>query len=1225
MRLPRLAISIVACVVACSNANEPEHDVRSPDIEPKLIRHEASIPGQYIVVLGSQASRRSAARVAIGSWIVDRGTRLATYEHAITGFAARLSEDEAIALSTHPDVAYVEEDIEVLPSVQTPATWGLDRIDQRLRPLDNAYDAVATGLGVNAYIIDSGIRRTHAEFAGRAVHGTSFVVDGNGSVDCNGHGTHVAATIGGTTYGVAKGVRLHAVRVFGCTGGAASSTIISAIDWVTANHIKPAVANMSLGGGISRATDDAVAASIRAGVTYGIAAGNGDILGNGKDACTVSPARVPEALTVGATKSDDQRSRFSNHGPCVDLFAPGEAITSAWIDSDTATKTISGTSMATPHIVGVAALYLERHPEALPAEVATMITLHATPNVVGDARTGSPNLLAHMAFLNSADGAAPSLALEPITSPSTGTIALAASASDDESGIRRVELVIDGRVVAVDDAAPYGATWNTGAEANGAHTIQARAYDLAGNLATTAAQTIVTSNAGMASIGPTAAPTCPTVGAVCSSGRLLEGRAGAGPELAAPNTIGHSCADGTAGSYKKDESIEQLSVRRIDGSNLAPGKTVRIEARVWAYSTASSDQLDLYLANDASALVWTPLATLTPTSAGANTLTASTVLPQGGAYQVLRARLRFGGTAAPCGDGVYDDHDDLVFAVDTTPDTTPPTTTVTSPAAGATLKATVTVYATATDDYEVARVELYANDTLIGTDASSPFSFSWNTRAAPNGTTQLTTRAYDHAGNVGISTAKTVIVDNDLIAPTVAITSPSDGATVTETVTFTADAADHVGVTKVIFYRGSTVIGSDTTAPYSIAWSSRTVVNASYTFTARAYDAAGNTGDATPITLVVGNPNRPPVTAVTSPAANAVLKNTVSLIASATDDPPGVARVEFHVGGVLVATDTAAPWSVNWDSRTLPNGSYTLISRAIDTEGLAADSAPIAITLANDFTPPVASITTPAEGASVTGSVAVTATATDNGGVSYVGMYVDGVRIGAADWTAPYTAAWDSRSVVNGSHLLGCKATDTSTNVGDCAPVGVTVDNRVGPTVSITSPANGAILTSSSFTISAAASDDYKVDRVELYEDDTLLDTKWWVPASFSMMVTVNGPYTYTAKAIDSSGNVTASAPVSITRRALGSPSTSLTAPSSGAVLSGTATLEASASDDGPIWFVDFYAGTTLLCRDHDAPFTCAWDTTTVANGPYTLRSVAWDQSGLRTRSASIAVSIANP
>ena len=357
----------------------------------KLLRAQRAIPGHYIVVLNEQAGEPHEAALALT--FTHGGSARHVYTRALRGFSVTLPEAAAIALSRDPRVSYVEEDGEIsLAATQTGATWGLDRIDQRDLPLNGTYNFDFTGAGVTAYIIDTGIRATHTDFGGRVDVGSGFtsINDGRGTTDCYGHGTHVAGTVGGATYGVAKGVTLVPVRVLNCTGSGTTSGVIAGIDYVTSHHQAgtPAVANMSLGGGASSSLDTAVNNSINDGITYAVSAGNSNA-----NACNYSPARVGNALTVGSTTTSDARSSFSNFGTCVDIFAPGSGITSAWTTSDTSTNTISGTSMASPHVAGVAALVLQANPGASVSAVVSAIINNATLNKVTNAGTGSPNRL----------------------------------------------------------------------------------------------------------------------------------------------------------------------------------------------------------------------------------------------------------------------------------------------------------------------------------------------------------------------------------------------------------------------------------------------------------------------------------------------------------------------------------------------------------------------------------------------------------------------------------------------------------------------------------------------------------------------------------------------------------------------------------------------------------------------------------------------------------------
>ncbi len=351
-----------------------------------LLSSERSVAGRYVVVLQESASDR--ARPEARSAVDGQRSDVEHVYGALGAYAVSLTDAQLAEVRRDPQVEFVQEDARVsIEATQSNATGGLDRIDQRALPLSRSYTYNRTGSGVRAYIIDTGIYAANREVSGRVAAGVTAINDGRGTSDCNGHGTHVAGTVGGTTYGVAKAVTLVPVRVLDCRGSGTSSGVIAGMNWVAANATRPAVANMSLGGGADAATDTAVDRMVAAGITTVVAAGNDNV-----NACTASPARAASAITVAASTVGDARASFSNYGSCVDLFAPGQAITSAWIGGTTATNTISGTSMASPHVAGVAALYLQGNPSAGPTTVTNALLGNATGNVISGAN-GSPNRL----------------------------------------------------------------------------------------------------------------------------------------------------------------------------------------------------------------------------------------------------------------------------------------------------------------------------------------------------------------------------------------------------------------------------------------------------------------------------------------------------------------------------------------------------------------------------------------------------------------------------------------------------------------------------------------------------------------------------------------------------------------------------------------------------------------------------------------------------------------
>jgi subtilisin family serine protease len=389
-----LLLSLSACALeddAGELAAAPALEEGSQAVSGKLVRATKAVPGEYLVVLsdGELATRGESIAAVTAELVKAAGGELMYgYDAALKGFAVKMDEAQAKALLADPRVDYVEENgVFELNATQTGATWGLDRIDQAARPLSTTYNYTSTGANVHAYVIDTGIRRAHTQFTGRIGNHFDAITSGGTAEDCQGHGTHVSGTVGGTTHGVAKNVTLHPVRVFSCSGSTTTAAIVAGVNWVTSNRILPAVANMSLGGGASTAMDSAVSNSINAGVTYAIAAGN-----SSANACNTSPARVAAAITVAASDSSDRHASFSNFGSCVDIYAPGVAVVSSYYTSNTATASLSGTSMASPHVAGVVARLLQAGNQT-PAAVASALISTANLNRITGVPSGTPNRL----------------------------------------------------------------------------------------------------------------------------------------------------------------------------------------------------------------------------------------------------------------------------------------------------------------------------------------------------------------------------------------------------------------------------------------------------------------------------------------------------------------------------------------------------------------------------------------------------------------------------------------------------------------------------------------------------------------------------------------------------------------------------------------------------------------------------------------------------------------
>jgi len=549
-------------------------------------------------------------------------------------------------------------------------------------------------------------------------------------------------------------------------------------------------------------------------------------------------------------------------------------------------------------------------------------------------------------------------------------------------------------------------------------------------------------------------------------------------------------------------------------------------------------------------------------------------------------------------------------------DLTSPVVSLTAPAPGARVSGTVTLSANATDNQGVTRVEFHDGTRLLGSDTTSPFSFTWNTEPEADGEHVLTASAYDAAGNVASSAQVAVTVWHDTTPPSVSITAPGSGALIAGTVAISVTATDEAGVTRVEFLLDGNLLGTDTSSPYGFSWNTRTAADGNHTLIARATDASGLVGTAT-VGVRVDNTN--PTVALTNPINGALLKGLVGLQATASDEQ-GVARVEFFVDGTLIGTATSHPYSVSWNSATVANGTHTLTARAYDTLGLSSASS-VLVTV--DNTPPAVTLTSPVQGTFLRGAVTLEATASDNHGIWKVEFYRTGALIGTAT-TAPYSITWHTTSEAQGNHILAVKAYDLAANTTTSYGVQVTVDNTA-PMTAISAPANNTAVVGGMVQVGATAGDNLGVARVELYVDGTLIGTDTTAPygVSWNSTTVTDGFHALTSKAYDRAGNEYTSAALMVNVDNL-APDAALTSPAPGTFLRGTALLAATASDNLGGAKVEFLDGTAVLGTDTTAPYELSWDTLGVPDGARTLTVRALDGAGNVRVSAGVTVTVDN-
>ncbi|WPB82344.1 Ig-like domain-containing protein [Archangium violaceum] len=729
--------------------------------------------------------------------------------------------------------------------------------------------------------------------------------------------------------------------------------------------------------------------------------------------------------------------------------------------------------------------------------------------------------------------------LEPptvsLTSPAPGarlskTVSLSADATDNYGVVSRVEFLLDGTVVlGSDTSAPFTFSWNTQTVASGGHTLSARATDPYGNQADSAAVSVTIDNAG-----PAVALTSPASGATVGSVVTLQA------------------------SATDDAGVARVEFL-VDGVFLASDTTV-------PYSVAW---------NSGS---W---------ANGSHTLSAR----------------------------AYDSLNNVATSAAVTVTTMQPSTRVslTSPSNNAYVKGLVPLTATATDDQGVVKVEFYVDGTLLGTDTTAPYELSWDSTLVADGSYTISAKAYGPLGIPSTSLPATVSVDNN--APAVALASPTPGAFLRSTVSISATASDTVGVARVEFYDGTTLIGSDTTVPYSMNWNTTSVTGGAHTLRVKAFDGAGNTATSADVAVTIDN--TAPTAAFISPAQNTTVRGIVLVGATASDNL-GVARVEFYAEGVLLGTDTSAPFEVSWNSATLADGYRILNAKAYDSAGNTSGSS---ILVSLDNTPPDVAIASPTQEALLRGTVVITATASDAARVEFY----DGATLLGTDATSPYQASWNTASTANGAHTLTAKAFDSVGNTRTSAAVEVTLDNTA-PTTAISAPAQGASVRGI-VAISATASDNLGVERVEFYAGTTLLDTVTTAPygVSWDTAALASGSsVTLTTKAYDTAGNVTTSAARTVTVDTT-APTVAITSPANGtsfSFLTFSTTIQASASDNVGVTQVVFYDGGSVIGTDTTAPYSVSWNLLGAAKGNHTLTAKAHDTAGHVTTSAPISVKV---
>jgi hypothetical protein len=867
----------------------------------------------------------------------------------------------------------------------------------------------------------------------------------------------------------------------------------------------------------------------------------------------------------------------------------------------------------------------------------------------------SANYWVDVVFTPSAGDTTPPTAA--IVSPASGatvsgTVTVSASASDN-TGVAGVQFKIDGANVGAEDTtAPYDISWNTAATSNGSHTLVAVARDAAGNTRTSSPVTVTVANDSTA---PTVAITAPVAGATVSGTAVIVSA------TASDNAGVVGVQFKLDGANLRAEDLESPYQRSWDTTTIPNGShTLTAVARDAAGNTTTSAAVVVTVSNDtmAPAVSLTAPAVGTAVSGAAVAVSATAsddVAVVGVQFKLDGANLGAEDTAGPydvswdtttasngshtltavARDAAGNTTTSAAVVVTVSNDTAAPTVSLTAPAAGATVSGSVMVAATASDDTGIAGVQFTLDGASLGAeDTTEPYGVSWDTAATTAGSHTLVAVARDAAGNTTASAPVTVTVATDTTAPTVTITAPAAGATVSGTaVVVSAAASDNVGVAGVQFkLDGANLRAEDPDPPYRRNWDTTTIANGSYTLTAVARDAAGNTTTSAAVAVTVFNDTTVPTVSLTTPAAGTAVSGGAVAVSATASDNVAVIGVQFKLDGVnLGAEDTASPYGVSWDTTTASNGSHTLTAVARDAAGNTTTAAGVVVTVSNDTAAPTVSLTAPAAGTAVSGAVAVSAAASDDVAVVGVQFKLDGANLGAEDTASPYGVSWNTTTVSNGSHTLTAIARDAAGQVTISAAVTVTVSNdTTAPSVTITAPADGAVVPRGTITVSAAASDNVAIAGVRFRVDGASLgaeDTTSPYSVSWDAAAATSGTHTLTAVARDAAGNTTtATVVVTVSAGDTVAPTVSITAPGAGATVSGSAVvLSAAASDDVGVAGVQFKLdGVNLGAEDTASPYSISWDTTAAANGVHTLTAVARDAAGNIATSAGVTVTVDN-